>query len=276
MRGNTPEKLAWQSVLASIGLVYVGTPVNFVLGRTYPEMPHWPEYALLGLATVLLVCALRLRHTRGLGTASLVFLVNNFAVVIVLWYSNAFFSSVSRSWVPFQPNKLSVLTSALLAPTTPVGLVTIGLFGGSALIQYATFDASVRARFPFGEPAAMIAFTLFALAVLWYRTRQRRLEREIIRSQSESALLGQVARRFLALRDLANTPLQTIEVSASLIREIPAARVHGERIQRSLERLQEWQRILGEDAAHVPWTDADVGFDALALLKEPRPSARGS
>src|SRR5262249_36144624 len=125
-------------------------------------------------------------------------------------------------------------------------------------------------RLPLGEPWASIAFLLFAMAILVYRVRERRLEQRVIRAQSNAEALTHVARRFLAIRDLANTPLQTIEATAALLGEIPAARVHAARLMRSLERMQEWQRILGEDSQGIPWSDEDTAFDALSELRKGR------
>jgi hypothetical protein len=76
------------------------------------------------------------------------------------------------------------------------------------------------------------------------------------------------ARKFLAVKDMANTPLQTIEANVALLARIPGARAYADRIGRALEPLRAWQRILVDESSRLTWTPNDESFDALAVLNK--------
>src|SRR5581483_616261 len=171
------------------------------------------------------------------------------------------------AWMPFQAHKLSVLTAAMIAPELISGVVSIALFGGGALLQLATFAPELRARLSVGEPWAMLAFAAFSLVVLANRLRRQSVELALAEARAESLVLRRIARRLLAVRDLANTPLQTLEANIALVTCVPGAELYADRMRRSLDRLREWQRILDEDTRAIG--DAhELAFDPHQVLDE--------
>jgi hypothetical protein len=244
-------------------------PIELKIEQTVSGVPHWPALASMALSFTLLGLLVSVRRIKDVRPLIAAFLINNLAIAATLFVTNRHYALAPRTWIPFQPDKLSMLTAAVLAPTPLVGVITIGIFGGGALARYATFDPAIKARLPIGEPWALVAFLLFAGVILFYRNRQQRLEQQMVEAQSEAAALAQVARTFLAVRDLVNTPLQTIAAVAALLDQIPAGRVQADRLRRSLERMKELEQILGEESR--PPSSADsAAFDALFVLKRLR------
>ena len=258
----------WLSTLISLFLTLIGIPLELKIEQAVPGVPRWPALATLGLALAMLGILLVLRNHKDPRPAIAAFLINNLAIAAMLWITAGHYAVAPRTWIPFQANKLSMLTVAVLAPTTWVGAITIGLYSVSAFLGFAALDAAARGRLPVGEPWALIAYLLFACVILLYRARQQRIEERMVCAESEAANLAHMARVFLAVRDLANTPLQTIAATTAMLEEIPAARVHAQRLRRSLDRMKEWEQILGEESRHLRWAETDTAFDPLLVLKK--------
>jgi hypothetical protein len=110
-------------------------------------------------------------------------------------------------------------------------------------------------------------FGAFGLAFLYTQLRGRTMQVEVIRARAEAAALERLAESLLAVRDLANTPLQTIGASAAVLRKKhPELAGTLDRIDRALERLHELSRILERDETSVDWSRRHEAFDAHQRL----------
>lgn len=260
------RRAARRSAVISLFLVYVGMPLELMMGLHLRRMPHWPPLVSMAVATVLWFPLIRDREW-SFAISRAVFLINNFVIAAMLWLTTAPWAQLDGAqWLPFQAHKLSLLTAALIAPDLIVGLVTLAVYSGAALLQLALFDPAVRARVASGEPWPIFAFTLFSVVLLVARLRRQFLEHNLIEVRAERRLLRDVAARLLAVRDLANTPLQTIEVNAALVATVPGAQVYAQRMLRSVERLRRWHRHLETDWRRIGWSEESLAFDAQAIL----------
>jgi hypothetical protein len=191
------------------------------------------------------------------------------ALVAALCSADDVVAHSAEPWTPFQRRKLSVLTVALIAPTPPwVGVLCIAAFTLSAVVQYGGFEPDVRAHLGVEEPWATVAFGAFAFGIFLYRTRMVRLEHEAMLAQAEADSLRRLARVALAVRDLSNTPLQTLRLSTEMLRRHDAesaARI--DQMERALARLEELERLLVQYEARTEWAPGDESFDPLALLQ---------
>src|SRR5262249_46273530 len=107
--------------------------------------------------------------------------------------------------------------------------------------------------------------------LLVYRLRQAALERDVAFARAKSEATEDLARVLLAVRDLSNTPLQTIAfASQTALQRHPELGPVVDRIDRSLARLRDLDRKLRSLEHAVKWTRREVSFDAEALGTEPR------
>lgn len=270
MKPLTKEKVAWQNATASVILTFVGMPIELLMGRSVHLMPRWPTLMTMAVGAALLLQLLLKRSTMTVREATWIFIINNAVIVACLWITSAYFAADTRSWTPFQAHKLSVLAVALLAPPARwAGLLTIGLFAGSGVLRFETFPSAIRDRMPLSEPWALVAFAAFAAVLLLYRLRSQKLYSDLARVHAEAVANEKIARRFLAIRDLANTPLQTLEGDAALLARMPGGEERAKRMARSLKRLREWQHLLHEDPTRPSsWADQDASFDAREVLRD--------
>jgi hypothetical protein len=261
---------AMRGAMAAAALNVVGMPIDYMIGRATPTVPLWPNVAsaLVGAALLVLLLARRKQPSVTLGSAA--FLVNTAAIVTALVVAAPHYAG-STKWVPFQANKLGALTVPLLMPELWVGVLGVLAFSGSAVIQYGLFAPEIRQRIPFGEPWASVAFGVFGLVLTAYRWRWLETERSLARAQAEAAALDRMAHTLLAVRDLSNTPLQTIQFIVGLLGEQhPELAPLLERMKGSLTALRDLNQILKSHESALRWRPEDASFDSITRIAPKR------
>jgi hypothetical protein len=206
---------AWRATVLAVTLNLIGMPIDLVILREHPGMPRWPPMVSMGVAAILLGTMLVRRRTRSVAFVNAVFVLN-LAVVLATLLVIARYPGASRWWNPFQEFELGMVTCAILAPALWIGVAGIAAYATSAATLLATLQPNAAA--PVGEPWATIAFGAFAIILLGYRLRQARLERRIVLERAQLEATERLATVLLAVRDLSNTPLQTIAIAAELAR----------------------------------------------------------
>jgi GAF domain-containing protein len=93
-------------------------------------------------------------------------------------------------------------------------------------------------------------------------------------TQAESQALERLARVALAIRDMANTPLQTLTLSLALLGPQKEQREIVFRMERALDRLKELDDALSRYASQIRWKEQDVAFDPLAVIEEAAPRSK--
>jgi hypothetical protein len=238
-------KRSWRIAITSAILNIVGMPLDAAFWWTaYATTPVW-HIASMGVSLTLLVALIAARHTRRVaGLSSAAFVANNATIVVALWQDAAMGVVAAAPWVPFQPHKLGALAVALLAPPRIwSGAVSVALFVGSAVLQWMMLGPQAKARAP-AEPWAILAFGTFAAGIYAYRIYTWRKEQRLADALAEARIAERLSRIVLALQDLANTPLQTLELTSALLADRGAAPTLIERMQRALARLRDLNRIM--------------------------------
>jgi hypothetical protein len=231
---------AYSSILNSGGMAF-----EFLIERRVGGIPWWPGAvsALVGVLVLMVLLPARRRPTLRVGVAA--FLVNAAAVTFALWVTHPYYAMAPRPWRPFEANKLGALTAALLAPNRWAGLLAIAGYSGAAVLQYYLFPGDAHTRLSVTEPWASIVYGAFSVGLLAYRLRGVAMAREVARRQAETAILKRLARASLSLRDLANTPLQTLAFSIDVLRARDGSLAPIlDRMERALLRLQALGRAL--------------------------------
>jgi len=203
-----------------------------------------------------------------------IFLLVLVPTAVMTWMIDDARAAHSAYWVPYEPNKLSALTLAIIAPLGwRIGMVAILLFIGSALLHHLMLAEALRARMSAGEPFGVIAYGVFALVILGFKQRGYTLRDELEQARAEKVALERVARLSMALRDLANTPVQTLElVRQRLLTVDPQLRIQTERMGRALERLRRLNDILAPYQSAVVWDGELTSVEREIRRTKPRGS----
>jgi hypothetical protein len=246
---------AWRAVAVAAALNVVGMGLDLLLiGRNVPGVRAWPNVvSMLFGASMLVILIARWRRPNA-RLAGAIFFADAAVIAMALWFTNMWYADSGRAWVPFQANKLGMFTVALLAPDVWSGVGSIALYAGTSLVQRLTFSTTIIANMALGEPGATVAVALFALTLLVLRIRRSKLEQRIVRAQTQARVLRDFARISLDLRDLANTPLQTIAFSTAVIRRHhPELETVLEQVDHSIARLKELSSALKTFEGHADW-----------------------
>jgi hypothetical protein len=261
------SQYSWRGALIACGLTAIGMPMDFAMAHNVPGMPIWP--ALMSTATGAVLAIVLLVHRRHptIRVSMTVFMLNNAVILVALWITAGAYAAAPGRWIPFQANKLGALAAAVLSPDLVSGIVVIGGFVGMAVVRYFTLPVAQQQRLPIGEPWVIFIYALFALAMLAYRVHSVALSRRMLRVKTESLATQRLARTFLALRDFTNTPLQTIELAAKIVRKrCPEMTPTLDRVDRSIDRLYRLNHAFSVYESQIEWTDKDVSPDPSVLV----------
>jgi hypothetical protein len=262
------------AVAAALAVLGLGIDASFWT-TTHGFAPR-RHLASAGLAATFLVllAATHRRPRRWLG--STVFLLNNASILAALWWSDGVLSRSTPCWNAFDAQKLGAIAVALLAPPVAwVGLVSIAGFSVVPIVEFLRWDAAVRAHLP-TAPWACAAYGVFACGLYAHQLRRHALEERAARAEADAAALERFARMVLAMRDLANTPLQTIQLTAELLRRGCG---HDprllDRLTRTCDRLLAVTRVLeGYEIDLAPWRRGDEAIDLRGVLRQNERAAR--
>jgi hypothetical protein len=260
--------VAWRGAMWAAALTALGAPIGILLSRKVPGLSSWPAVACTAFGLVLFMFLFARRAHASRRGAAAAFLVDAAALIALLWHGNAHWALLGARWAPFQANKLGAFIVGLLTPELWVGVVAILGYGLSAVLQWSLFAPEVRASLAVGEPAITLVFMAFGLALLVQSLRRFALERRLVRRQEEAVTLERLARALLAVRDLTNTPVQTIEFTAALLRaRNPELGPALERLDRAIASLHELNHVLADYEADVEWHPGGESFDAREVLR---------
>lgn len=261
-------------VAAVLGVV--GTVIG-MLSFPHIHAPGLREVQLLDLTAcfgLMLGMAIHRRPPR-VAVGNLLFLLCLVPTGAMVWLIDEGRAMEGLRWVPYEPTKLSAVSLALMAPPTWwVGVVAILMFIGSGLVHQIVLSEVIRSRMASAEPWGLIAYGVFALVLLFFQHRRHVLQRELEHERTERLALEKVADVALALRDLANTPTQTIElIRHELARHDERTAVLAGHMRRALDQLVRLSDLLARYAQAVTWTKRptsfDAGTEAAALLRQP-------
>ncbi len=195
-----------------------------------------------------------------------VYLLNSFRVTFAFYLSNVAFATHGMDAVPFQGNKLAIFVAALLAPTLGTAIFTVALNTLVRVVQVLTLPQAERAKIALGEPWIMAAFGVSGAIVLVSRFTRQRLERRFYESETERLSLHRSAAKMQSIRDLMNTPLQTLEFAATILEEQrTTSPILVKQIRQALVSLTKLNETLAEYESRAG--EARLSFDAMEDLK---------
>lgn len=192
-----------------------------------------PFHVTLRVGHLVLVCAVtayvwtrRRSPSRRLCAGAFVAIVTPFLVTFgaVVSELGAVGARIT-AWSPFIGNDIAMFCIAGLCPRPRwLAPALILVFAAEEVAFWFLLDLkSVTANIPADEPWSSMAFTILALALYGVRVYFERSERELMRARAEAAMLRTMNEAFLAVHDMANTPLQKLELVLALLKDGRAA-----------------------------------------------------
>lgn len=232
-----------------------GFIIELLILENHPAVPRWPIYFSMVIGAVILSLVKFVPKEKISKYFSLLFVLNACAVSFALFEVYRALAGVAPHEFPFQASKLGAIVAGLLAPGLVAGILGIGAHVGSSLILLYAFSAETRALLHTSEPWALLAFGLGGLFALFHRMRILQLQAKERASLVEMESTRHLAENFLKLRDLMNTPVQSIEIGVALLEKKQVADLPIlEDLKRSCQRLRELNDLLKKHESTFDWT----------------------
>jgi hypothetical protein len=222
-------------------------------------------HALVALSVA--VAAWRAPRSWSERSLELVFGLMTAPFLVGLWLPQAYSASDGGHVDPLLASRFLLLGLAVSAPTWRSGAIALVVFSTHAAILWHVLVENVSTFALDREPWFTLFFAAIAVMLLYTREHRRDLERRLAAVEARAQTLTQVSQVLLALRDKANTPLQTLELAVSLLeRQAQLDKAVTPAMRRALQRLTAIQNTLARGTTHS--FDLDVPLDLDAALAE--------
>jgi hypothetical protein len=187
-------------------------------------------------------------------------------LVVVWWALIRVRGAHQHEWEPLLRQKAMFVVMALFAPPRLwLGLMVVAFLAADALLEYWVGGLARLPTLWTHEPWATLVACFIGMLLMLVRTRDLSRERQEVARIERLQATEEVARMSLAVRDLANTPLQALLTSLALLeKNCPAAHPFLPPMQRALDRLTELNALLRR--YELPAGSAAVSLDSEALL----------
>jgi hypothetical protein len=252
--------------LALTGMALLGGVVTIAIWPA--SRPVWTIAVAIMAPLFAIMVLLRGRKSRALDNAAFLIVL---AVVLAAAYANNQQLAMGASrFEPFLACKLALVAIALLAPAD-LWVALVGMASAALLpiVAFFGWPVEVQRRAPQPEPWTVLVYLVTAAVVLFYRRHQWAVHDQLTRLQAQAAANERYMRKFLAVRDMANSPLQAIEHTTEFLRvRFPDAAPQIDRMSRSLDRLRQLSAAL-DRFQPKDWVTKDTAFDPLEVLLEP-------
>jgi hypothetical protein len=207
----------------------------------------------------------------SIAVCELGFAVVTLPFVVGLWLPAISDLEAGHLSEPLLPHHFLLLGIAVSAPTLRVGVAFLVLFAGHAIVLGHVLAAGGDPALLAHEPGMTLLFTMIAGLMLFTAHRRRQLAQRVVAAEQRARMLADVAGMLLALRDRANTPLQTLEIAVAMLAEDGGAPEHVAIMQRALSRLAIVQQTLaksGTELAGIAGETAILPADLEQSLRE--------
>ncbi len=204
----------------------------------------------------------------------IIFFLLSAPYLLTNWITNSVHLSAGVPWEPYRLHVFFYVTLGILVPISPFyNFIMIVLFTVQAIAMWFMLDIGSHPNANLSQqPVLMILWIATSCILLYTRARDQKLMYELSDARAKNDALKSVARVFLTLRDRANTPLQTLEISAVLLeKRFPETSEETTSIRRSVKRLSEINQIM---AAGATLDGADGKLDELLSDEELRSMLR--
>jgi hypothetical protein len=192
------------------------------------------------------------------------------AQLATYWVITAEREAVGYGWEPLWRQKTASFILAVVSPgELPITTTLILAIGADAFLEVSIGGLSRSPHLGSAEPWVTLGFTAASLAVLAYRRRRLRVERSLVEQVRRAQGFEQLAHLALAVRDLANTPIQVLVFNVEVLAQRhPESQLHFERIRRALRKLRDLNRLLEPYESGVRWRPDLESPDSESLLRQ--------
>ncbi len=136
-------------------------------------------------------------------------------------------------------------------------------------VQVLIFSPEISLYSSYREPWVSMGYAVVAFFILKYRLESQKLQASLIESKANEKSLSDFADVAIALRDLSNTPLQSLGLLADLLEnEQITYQQAAELLKSATYKLHEIIHIFNEQQKKMEWRDGQESLDSLEVLRQ--------
>jgi len=262
---------AWWGAFFATAMTLLGEVAYiFIDWRVHPGDLTLPTlralHVLESLGLLGLLMARRGTATPGLSAG--VFTAVALPHLLIFAVAEVAMAALGQPWMPLTGHRLLMLGIGLLAPTgLKLGLGLVGAFALEAVLLWYGLRLPERLGMPW-EPWVTLVWGGAACGLLVFRVRTQRIEQRLQMARAEAESLERVARLLLAMRDAANTPLQSLELGVSLLQQrSPENAALLMTMERALSRLRSLTQRMAIADPLLDWDSTAESIDAEEVLR---------
>lgn len=264
--------IAWRSAVAGAVLVILAELAFGAIGIQLFGVTDVFLFrvAHVGIAVLTLIVLRLRRRTTTVQDGVVAFFVLTLPLFPLFWVAEAEMLARGLPWAPFVGHKLVIVGLAVLMPGPPVfAMILIGAISLQVVTQYYAFGIAEPASFiSAGEPWVTLVYAGVGVFLVAFRYHHRQIARQAARARAQAEALGEIARFLLALRDMANTPIQALEIDTAILeRRHPESAEALKRMRQEVGQLREMSRILARYDAAARWDPGEESFDAPSAMQ---------
>lgn len=269
MNGNGPNVLT--TLVA--GAIALFLHLSFLVSQIFGPFHH-PVDIRIRITVALVVTSALLALWAGRRSSSDALPAFAFTCIIVpfgltFWLSEAYHVALGRFDQPFVGPKLMFFVISALCPTRPRWLapalltgMCIEIAGMWMLLGFADVPAVIAT----GEPWISVSYAILACFLFASRVHWMHLHEELAHARAETRMLHTTNQAFVAVQDLANTPLQSLEIALALMERRSSDDTLVRRAKRAVHRL----RVLTRHLPVEQLTHSTVDVEALEEIRTRR------
>lgn len=260
---------AWRAA-NTMALTCLAVSVVTILGWHFSRSTLYWQWYLSAAVSLVLAVITNLNQQMRIRYSSAIYLTSITVILFAHSLTNYKLAQGNIRFDSFSGYKIVPFAVALLAPSPVwIGFLVIGVCAVMpAVLYYTVFIGELRTLLPAQDPWLSSVYAVAAFFVLFYRLKNLEIEREVNQMRAEQKAIGDIAHIFLGLRDLTNTPLQSIELTANLLGNHQLSPDEGAQfLESSLVQLRELSKILTSYEKDVDWQITGSSFDAVKMLQ---------
>jgi hypothetical protein len=257
---KSPTDEMWRVTLA-LYYVALATGIVAVAAFRYRAPVLMSNNAVLFLVSAVGIAVLSLRKKRkSLALANFLWLALVATSLFIMWNNHDFYVLSERKFNVFAGVKFIAILVCLFAPPTRwVGFTSLAVAGLVTLIRYYTWPIGVREALSIQEPWMTAIFIAAAYALYFHRLKSLQLQREAALFQAKAEILQRFAHLLINAQHLVNTPLQTIQNTAKILRvKHPETAETLQVLDRSLIRVREIVELFSQFDSYVSWKELEM------------------
>ena len=265
---STYRQLARHSALSFTVISIIGAVLTIFCWHYIGGVTLWQWFGALAVASFCSLIALLGRRLPAAASAAL-FLICAATLLIASAISNDQLVRQREPFVAFNGYKIAAVIIAVMAPIPVwVGYLLISVCAVAPVVQFFSLPADLRQVFPAEEPVQVVIFAVLAFFIFRHRIHARELERTLLRLKADQRAKDDLAAIFVGLRDLTNTPLQSIELTATLLASKDLQQEDAARhLEVSLVKLRELTIVLSRFEKEIDSSKTASSFNAVAMLQ---------